>query len=98
MLMKFTDRIHSVILGDKDTLVVGNGRQVQLGGHQGLGLNVHQDFVALLRVEENSSTLVLNQRGAQTSSPRVELRSPLPEVGFELGYDNAHQEEVDANI
>ena len=45
-----------------------------------------------------SSTLVLNQRGAQTSSPRVELRSPLPEVGFELGYDNAHQEEVDANI
>ena len=76
---------HSVILGDKDTLVVGNGRQVQLGGHQGLGLNVHQDFVALLRVEENSSTLVLNQRGAQTSSPRVELRSPLPEVGLCLG-------------
>ena len=92
MLIKFTDGVHSVILGDKDTLVVGNGRQVQLGGHQGLGLNVHQDFVALLRVEENSSTLVLNQRGAQTSSPRVELRSPLPEVGFELGYDNAHQE------
>ncbi len=79
-------------------MVVGNGRQVQLGGHQGLGLNVHEDFVALLRVEENSSTLGLNQRGAQTSSPRVQLRSPLPEVGFELGYDNAHQEEEDANI
>ena len=27
----------------------GQGRQVQLGGHQGLGLNVHQDFAALLR-------------------------------------------------
>ena len=62
----------------------GQGRQVQLGGHQGLGLNIHQDFVALLRAKRSSSTLILHQRGAQTSSPSVGLRSPLPEVDWSL--------------
>ena len=33
--------------GNVETLDGGHGRQVQLGEHQGLGHNIHQDFVAL---------------------------------------------------
>ena len=38
-----------------------------LGGHQGLGLDIHQDCVALPWARWGS-TLILNQRGAQASS------------------------------
>ena len=79
----FTEKTHSVILGDKEHLMVGKVAR-SLGEHQGLGLNVHQNFVVLPRVKSRSSTLVLNQRGAYTSSPSVGLRLPLPEVGWRL--------------
>ena len=84
-----------MILGDRDDLVVGNGHQVKLGEHQGLGYNVHQDFVALQKIRSGCSTLVLNQRGAQASSSSMGFRSPLPElVEIQLRvvtYDYAHQ-------
>ena len=38
-----------------------------------------------------SSTLVLNQRGAQASSPSMGFRSPLPELKSKSEYVNAHQ-------
>ena len=48
--------------GKAETLDGGHGRQEPLGEHQGLGHDVHQDFVALPDAMK-SSTLVLHQRG-----------------------------------
>ena len=53
-----------VQIGNVETLDGGQGRQEPLGEHQGLGHDVHQDFVALSVVKEGS-TLVLHQRGRE---------------------------------
>ena len=47
---------------EKEALGGRHGRQEPLGAHQGLGHDVHQDFVAL-PVAKEGSTLVLHQRG-----------------------------------
>ena len=51
-----------VQIGNVETLDGGQGRQEPLGEHQGLGHDVHQDFVAL-PVAKEGSTLILHQRG-----------------------------------